>query len=83
MNSSTNVYTPGPLILTCLRRYNHVLSEDSKLHVWAWHRAHQTHQARYLLKPGDLMFPWIILAVQVRLSCENMAPRLEPVTPLV
>ena len=23
------------LIVTCLRRYNHVLSEDSKLHVWA------------------------------------------------
>ena len=36
-----------------------------------------------LLKPGDLMKPWIILAVQVRLSCENMAPLLAPVAPLV
>ena len=35
MNSTKNVSTPGALIVTRLRRYNHVLSEDSKLHVWA------------------------------------------------
>ena len=38
----------------------------------------------HLLKPGDLMKPCIILAVQVRLSWENMAARgPAPPSPLV